>query len=101
MSVQHKRANWAKYSARYRPSVAACLPSPCVNRCYLGGIVYPGQPFDVGHIVGLDAGGSNERSNVGAAHVKCNRSDGGKIGAAITNGRRRATTSAGKKIRPW
>jgi hypothetical protein len=97
MSGNHKANNWAKFSARYRPSVKACLPSPCVNACQLGGVVYPGQPFDVGHIVGYDAGGSNDRSNVGAAHVKCNRSDGGKIGAALTNAAKRS----GKKLREW
>jgi hypothetical protein len=101
MSGNHAANNWAKYSARYRPSVKACLPSPCVNDCQYGGIVYPGQPFDVGHIVGYDRGGSNDRSNVGAAHVKCNRSDGGKIGASITNAAKRSSRLSGKKIRAW
>lgn len=101
MSENHRRSSWSKYSARYRPSVAACLPSPCVNTCYLGGVVYPGQPFDVGHIVGIEAGGTNERSNVGAAHQSCNRSDGGKVGARITNSRRAASSASGKKLRPW
>ena len=101
VSGHHKRSDWPKYSKRYRPSITATLPAPCVNACLLGGVVYPGQRFDVGHIVGVEAGGSNDRSNVGPAHVSCNRSDGGRIGAAITNAGKRASTQSGKKIRAW
>jgi hypothetical protein len=95
---RHHRANGTAYAlAKARPSIRAGLPSPCVNACQYTGIVYPGEAFDVGHIVGAEAGGTNDRSNLGPAHVKCNRSDGGKVGAARTNAARRSQN----KRRPW
>lgn len=98
MSQNHKRSGWATVSARHRPSIRAALPSPCVNPpCKHGGMVYPGQRFDVAHIVDADAGGSNDRSNLGAAHPDCNRRDGGRIGARKTNEARRSQ----KRRRAW
>ncbi len=97
MSANHRRTGWATVSARYRKSIAATLPAPCVNVCVLGGVVHPDELWDVGHIVDAAAGGTNERSNLGPAHRRCNRSDGGKIGAAMTNAARKSS----KKFRPW
>lgn len=97
MSQHHARSGWATISARYRPAIKASLPAPCVNRCTMGGTVLPGQAFDVAHIVDVAAGGSNARHNLGAAHQKCNRSDGGKLGAAKTNAAKRAAL----KVRKW
>lgn len=51
----------------------------CVNR---GDLIHPGQRFDVGHIRGIAAGGDHSLSNLGAAHRRCNRGDGGRAGAA-------------------
>lgn len=93
MSKNHHRSGVAAKLRKWRPQVAATLPAPCVNRCQLDGIVRPGQVWDVAHLPGRDAylmqaGHPVTRNDVGAAHAKCNRSDGGKIGAAITNSKR-------------
>jgi 5-methylcytosine-specific restriction endonuclease McrA len=101
MSQHHKAVRFSTYSKRYRPSIAKTLPAPCVNRCTRGGIVHPDQPWDVAHIVDAAEGGGNERNNFGAAHRGCNRSDGGKKGAAITNRGKAASTAEGKRIREW
>lgn len=97
MSANHKRDGTAYKLKKARPHIDARLPAPCVNRCKLGGIVHPGQAYDVGHIIGKEAGGADVLSNFGPAHVTCNRSDGGKIGARITNARRKATTTTGRR----
>ncbi|KKX96699.1 hypothetical protein [Microbacterium sp. Ag1] len=49
-----------------------------------GELLQPGQPFDVGHLV---AGAGHARSNLAPECRRCNRSEGGRRGAAITNGR--------------
>jgi hypothetical protein len=55
-------------------------------RCWRRGcILEPGARFDVGH---LDAHGGHGRENLAPECVRCNRSDGGRRGAAITNARR-------------
>jgi 5-methylcytosine-specific restriction endonuclease McrA len=69
--------------------IARTLPAPCVNRCQLGGTVYPGQKWHVGHIIDKAYGGTDTLDNFGAAHARCNQSDGGKIGAARTNAQRK------------
>ncbi|WP_270353441.1 hypothetical protein [Microbacterium testaceum] len=56
-------------------------------RCWRKGCpIEPGQPFDVGH---LDPDGGHGRDNLAPECRPCNRSDGGRRGAAITNARRR------------
>ena len=64
-----------------RPIIKASLPAMCVD---CGGVVMPGQAFDVGHIVALSAGGLNTQANVGASHRGCNRRAGGAMGGAKT-----------------
>lgn len=54
----------------------------CVN---CGRPVHEGQRFDVGHIVQPNKGGTHDLENLGAAHRRCNRSDGGRDGARMTN----------------
>ncbi|SDO77741.1 hypothetical protein SAMN04487848_2060 [Microbacterium sp. ru370.1] len=57
-------------------------------RCWRRGCpIEPGQRFDVGH---LDPNGGHSRSNLAPECVPCNRSEGGRRGAAITNTRDRA-----------
>lgn len=80
MTSHHRTAEWAKVTRINRPRIKASLPAPCVNRCQHGGIVYPGQAFDVAHIIDVDLGGTDDPSNLGPAHPRCNRSDGGKAG---------------------
>lgn len=101
MSAHHQRKGVSGKLAKWRPAIAATLPAPCVQpACQLGGIVHSDQQWDVGHLPGHDAYldlGPLTRDQVGPAHRFCNRSDGGKVGAAMTNGRRRAK----QQIRPW
>jgi len=57
-----------------------------------------GARFDVGH---LDADAGPSLANLAAEHVKCNRSQGGRVGAAITNSMRGARSSAPRvEVRP-
>lgn len=98
MSANHKRDGTAYKLKKARPHIDAILPAPCVNQpCKLGGIVHPGQTYDVGHIIDKAAGGADVLSNFGPAHPGCNRRDGGKIGARITNARRKAGTTSGRR----
>ena len=75
-------------------------------RCWRCHRVIPtGSPFDVGH---LDPDGGHGLENLAPEHTKCNRSEGGRRGAAITaanrgarrpRDRRPPTTRAG--LAPW
>jgi len=81
---------------------------PCVN---CGQPVILGRhKWQVGHRRDAATGGKPKLSNVGPSHCKtfdqqgrtvwprnCNQIAGGKLGATITNGRRRAA----QDIRPW
>lgn len=92
------RAKVVSALRKARPIIAATLPAQCVQpTCQLGGTVYPWQPWDVAHIIDDVHGGGVERSNLGPAHRRCNRSDGGKIGAARANAARKQR----KGIRSW
>ena len=70
-----------------------------------GCVLEPGCSFDVGHI---DPTGGHEVSNLAPECVRCNRSEDGRRGAALTNAARgarmprrpgRRTSSAG--LAPW
>lgn len=66
----------------------------CTN---CGRPIQPGQLFDVGHIVDGHRGGSSHLSNLGGAHRRCNRRDGGRAGAAA-----RATSSRrARRLPAW
>lgn len=76
-------------------------------RC--GRQIAPGTRFDVGH---LDPDAGADLANLMPEHVRCNRSAGGRAGAAITNAMRgtRATTtprpvitssSSARRFAPW
>lgn len=52
-----------------------------------GCLLPPGCRFDVGH---LDPTGGHARANLAPECVKCNRSAGGRLGAAMTNAGRGA-----------
>ncbi|GAA4170765.1 hypothetical protein GCM10022287_09180 [Gryllotalpicola koreensis] len=51
----------------------------------------------MGHKRDAALGGKATRANTGAAHTLCNLRAGGKLGARMTNGRRRPATD----IREW
>lgn len=80
MSRHHKAAKWANLSPRLRERIAPTLPRPCLH---CGKPVLPGQRWDVAHVRDLARGGGV--GHVGPAHAQCNRSAGGKLGAAIRN----------------
>lgn len=70
-----------------RAQWAPRLPLPCGKSC--GRLVTADQPWTVGHIIDRALGGSEtDPANQWPEHPKCNYSAGGRIGAAITNGRR-------------
>lgn len=83
MSRHHRAAKWSTKSKKLRPRIAATLPRPCVE---CGKPVLPGQQWDVAHHRDLALGG--DVRSVGPAHRSCNRSAGGRLGAAIANGPR-------------
>lgn len=87
MSRHHAAAGWPAISARARPIIAAQLPLPCINpKPGCPGLVQHGQQWDVAHIGDLARGG--DVNQVGPAHRHCNRSAGGKLGAAMLNAKR-------------
>ena len=80
MSQHHKEKNWTKYVKKARAILRAQLPLPCVD---CGSPVYPEDSWDVGHLFPLSQGG--DLTTYGASHRSCNRSNGGKLGAKVTN----------------
>ena len=86
MSQHHRDIGWSRIARTLRPRIAASLPQPCI-RC--GRIVTPDMAWDVGHRVDLAMPGSDPW-DAGPEHRRCNRSAGGKAGAAKTNASRRA-----------
>lgn len=80
------KAKWAgSVVTAARRLVGAMLPAPCW-RC--GRILTKDDKWTVGHIEARDDGGGDNASNYAPECPRCNYSDGGKRGAAITNGRR-------------
>ena len=80
MSEHHKRAKWDSKVKKARSIIRAQLPLPCTE---CGSPVYPDDHWDVGHLFPLSQGG--DANTYGAAHRKCNRSNGGKLGAQHTH----------------
>lgn len=95
MTAHHRSAGWRKVQRKMRPVIAATLPAQCVNNC--GRTVTPDQTWDIGHIVDVALGGSDEPSNLGPAHIRCNRSDGGKAGRA----KQIAVTKQDRRLPAW
>lgn len=68
------------------------LPLPC-RRC--GRPVTADQRWTVGHVVDRALGGAEtDPGNQWPEHARCNYSAGGKLGAAMTNQRRRARVAS-------
>jgi len=98
MSAHHRTPAWQRFTRYARPILRASLPAPCVQpRCQLGGVVEVGQAFDVAHIIPPEHGGEDSLSNVGPAHPRCNRSDGGKAGRTKQVARRQTE----KRLPKW
>ncbi|WP_457098838.1 hypothetical protein [Microbacterium sp. P5_E9] len=78
MSHYHRSAAGQRQSKAARAHVT--LPAQCA-KC--GGIIQPGEPFDMGHVVDVAQGGA--ASPLLPEHRRCNRRSGGRLGAAVTN----------------
>lgn len=87
MSQHHRAKGWPRVAKKARERVAATLPAPCVE---CGKPVHAGQRWHVGHRRALAQGGAI--GDYGPAHGSCNESNGGKLGAAVTNAKRGAVT---------
>jgi hypothetical protein len=108
MTSHHAAIGWTRFTRTARPALQAMLESsgglPCVNGC--GRLVLPTDPrssWHVGHVPGFDA---HQRrtptmSEVGPAHARCNLSAGGRVGAAVTNSRRKHDREQTERRRTW
>lgn len=87
MTAAHKTAEYLRNSRIVRKQTNDRLKrglQVVCGRC--GGAIQPGQAYDVGHVVDASRGGSNALSNLHPEHRGENRSAGGRMGAAKTNG---------------
>lgn len=107
MSRHHRAQQWTTHSPKFRAQIKPLLPLPCIE---CGHPVLPEHKWEVGHKRDASRGGRPRLDNVGPVHCKsidkagniiwprnCNQIAGGKLGAAVTNGRRRQA----QDIRPW
>ena len=86
---------------RQRARIAALLPQPC---CRCGGVITREMDWEADHLIPLariPAGSTVPPGTIRPAHKACNRSAGGKQGAAITNSRKKRATNEPKGIREW
>lgn len=82
------RTKWAgNLSTKARAIVGAMLPAPCWRGCGTM-LTKEDDNWTAGHIEDRVDGGTNDPSNLAPECKRCNFSQGGKRGAAITNGRR-------------
>jgi hypothetical protein len=86
MSQHHARANWSTEQPKIRARILPQLPLPC-GKC--GRLVHAEQPWHVGHNVDLSAGGTSA-DGFQPEHARCSTSSGGRLGAAVTHGKRAA-----------
>lgn len=89
MSQHHRRTKHTTAAPKLRASIEARLPLPCVEGC--GKLVEKGQAWHLAHIVPASQGGRTTPANTGAAHARCNLKAGGKLGASVTNARKRSS----------
>ena len=86
VSRHHEASKHASKAPSVRKLIERTLPAPC-EEC--GRPVLPDQAWHVAHRVPASQGGQTTIANCGPAHAGCNLRAGGRLGAAITNGRRR------------
>lgn len=98
MSRHHRAQKWTTHSPKLRKKLAPMLPLPCVN---CGRPVLPEQKWHVGHRLDAMNGGRPTLANVGPAHAKCNLRAGGKLGAAVSNARRRKPRPSNSAEMQW
>jgi hypothetical protein len=105
MSRHHRAQKWTTYSPKLRALIAPRLPLRCLNCPHA---VTKDQTWQVGHRHDAALGGRPTASNTGPTHAwcpackkRCNQVAGGKLGAAVTNAKRRAARQVSRDIRPW
>jgi 5-methylcytosine-specific restriction endonuclease McrA len=102
MSRHHSDSGWTKeLAAIWRKRLEAELPMPCIRCRRWITEDTPRAAFEVDHIISLSEGGTNDAENLALSHKKCNRSHGGKQGAAVTNAKRIPNTREAKGLRPY
>lgn len=106
MSFKHRDPEFLKNRRVIRDQVHRAWRHGDDVRCWrCHRLLIVGRPFDVGH---LHPDGGHAVSNLAPEHVRCNRSEGGKRGAAITAANRGARqprpargTTARAGLAPW
>ncbi len=101
MSQHHRNQQWSTHSPKLRKLIEPQLPLRCVNCPHP---VERGEKFQVGHRRDAALGGKPTPANTGPVHAfcrhcgrACNQHAGGKLGARVTNSKRRRS----QDIRPW
>jgi hypothetical protein len=103
MTAHHRTPEWSKTTRTIRPRLQASINAGGVACIDCGRPVMPGQRWQVGHVVsvvqaraaGWSVAQMNDPSNLGATHAKgpgqkaCNQIEGGKLGAAASNKKRK------------
>lgn len=112
MSRHHRAQKWSTHQPKLKAHIEALMRAsgglPCVDCGHL--VIHGVHKWQVGHKQDAALGGKARVSNVGPTHSKtigqdgrmlwprnCNQIAGGKLGASISNGKRRAS----QDIRPW
>lgn len=94
MTAKHETREYRRNAPLVRAQVRALWRVGDDVRCWRGGgLIRPGQPFDVGHVAGADGSAltdlAPEHRHATPGCCRGNRAHGGRVGAAITNGRSR------------
>ncbi|HUG50387.1 MAG TPA: hypothetical protein VLZ78_05260 [Terrimesophilobacter sp.] len=98
MTEKHRDPEYLRNARIVRAQVRRTWKLGGEVRCWrCGRPIELGMKFDVGH---LNPDGGHSLSNLAAECVPCNRRDGGRMGAAITNARRRRSAPVVRPARP-
>lgn len=98
MTSKHQTPEWRRTVKLIRQQVRAAWARGDDVDCWRHGDPLPeGTPYDVGH---LDPNGGEGVDNAAPECRRGNRSHGGKLGARLTNQRRKARTT-GMITPPW
>lgn len=88
--------------AQARAHCRAMLPAACWRGC--GRVITldtPDKDWHAGHVNGRGEGGEDQLSNYLPECRWCNTSEGGKLGAAITNGRKVTVDTYRERTLKW
>jgi hypothetical protein len=92
---QGTRKKWGgRKVAKARDTCRAMFPTPCWRGC--GRTItadWPEKDWHAGHVEGRAEGGADNVTNYLPECRWCNLREGGRLGAAITNGKRVAVTT--------